>query len=149
MVANKKIKLEELAGELYKTVSMLERDELQESLAESARHYCKKHKPTITSEANSKIKKVVSSSPYTANFTVKRVKDGERCGATLWNRKYTLSHLIEEPHSLVGWYAKRYGGSRTHNNYKFWSGESNKMCKEFEDNCKRRVDKFVKKIAEQ
>lgn len=109
---------------MLELLSPLEQMELEEALTKVAKKVCTKYKPKIKKSADSKIKHVVSPTPYTSCFTVVKKDDTEGVGSSLWNRKYQLSHLIEDPHEL--WF-----GGRTTNNYEFWKDTEPDMADEF------------------
>lgn len=132
---------ESVAVQIDKVLDDYEDEKLLNDLGDIALYVCQKYQPILQADAKAKIKHPSKSRPFVNYFKAAPLKDDldtpNNChGAVLYNKKYTLSHLVEDPH-YVG------GGGHTHNNYEIFKGHEDEMVKEFED----LVDKYLDKLG--
>lgn len=105
----------------------IDADIIQEKAGKAAYDICKEYAKVIKGDAEMYIENPNDNAAkrYVNYFTARKHSDEDGIyGAYLWNRKYTLSHLIEKSHRL-------YPVGHTHNDYYFWKRESEKMDEAF------------------
>ena len=124
-------------------LSPLQGTEIEDAITKVAVKVVRKYKPIIAADAKGKIKRVRNpNGPYADAFTTKKLGGGNKgtnCGASLWNKKYQLSHLIERPHEI--WWT----GTSTGNNYGFWKAVEPKMHDEFFEGVSDAVDDVIRR----
>lgn len=132
------VDLDNVSRAIIEMLSPLQGTELEDQITKVAVTVVRKYKPIIANDAAGKIKTKNSGKPYAECFTTKKLKGSAPCGASLWNKKYQLSHLIERPHMI--WWT----GESTGNNYGFWADVEPGMHDEFFREVSKAVDKVIK-----
>ena len=128
----------EFADAFYHIFDDLDQRLIEQKCGEAAVKVCKKYRPIIKANANAKIQRVTSKHPFANNYTVIPLQDSiGTYGAILWNRKYQLSHLVEEPHDV-------FGGHETHNEYDLFKDVSDPMADEYIDAVEKIIDDALK-----
>lgn len=131
------VSIDQLGTEIGKVLEEIESENLQDKCGKVAYEVVKEYRPKLKAQANKDIKR--NRKVYVNNFVSVPKKDGMGFyGAVLWNKQYTLSHLIEDSHYL--WF-----GGRTHNDYHFWKEIEPKMNEEFSKRCREAVQEALKK----
>lgn len=129
------------AYQLDKLLGGFKDSDIEKEAGDIALKICRKDRKSIKQLSASLIKESPSkgtNKPYISYFVAKPISDEMgKYGAELWNRKYQLSHLIEDPHAL------NFGG-RTHNNYEMWKTTEKEMVKEFESEIDKLIEKKMK-----
>lgn len=132
------VSIDQFANEMGKVIDELISSDLQDACGRIAYEVVKEYRPEIKSKANSKIKR--NRQVYVNNFVSVPKKDTHGFyGAVLWNKQYTLSHLVEDPHNL--WF-----GGRTHNDYEFFKDTEKPMNEEFSKRCREKVTSILRDL---
>ncbi len=125
------VSIDQLGSELWKVFNELESENIQNECGKVAYEVVKEYRPKVKAAANGNIKR--NRKVFVSNFTSVPKKDSMGFyGAVLWNKQYTLSHLVEDSHYL------NYGG-RTHNDYHFFKENEPKMNEEFSKRCREKI----------
>ena len=133
------VSIDHLGSELSEIFKEIESEDIQNKCGEIAYEIVKKYRPVIKAKAKGHIDKKSKRKKYVNNFVSVPKKDGKNLyGASLWNKQYMLSHLIEDPHAL--WF-----GGRTGNNYEFFKETEPLMNKEFSNKCRKAVQDALRK----
>ena len=114
-------------------------DVFEQRCAARAREICKQYKPKVKTEFADLIKHPQKNTlkRWVHFFKVVDVKEfGHPNGAGLWNKKYQLSHLIEDSH----WTG---GGNHTHNDYHRFKINEEPMVEAFEKAVLEEIDKGI------
>lgn len=132
------VSIDQLGSEINKILNEIVSSDLQDQCGKIAYDVVKKNRPVIKQKANEKIDR--NRQVYVNNFVSVPKKDTHGYyGAVLWNKQYTLSHLIEDPHAL-------WTGGRTSNDYEFWKNTEPLMNEEFSKRCREKVREVLKNL---
>lgn len=133
--AGRIVSIDQLGSEIKKVFDEIESENVQDQLGQVAYEVVKEYRPKLKAEAKGKIKR---KGKHVNNFVSVPKKDGAGFyGAVLWNKQYTLSHLVEDSHYL-------WQGGRTHNDYHYWKDIEPKMNEEFSKRCRKKIQELFK-----
>lgn len=141
-MSNIVVDADNFSKEFIRMLSPLQGTEIEDAITKVAVKVARKYKPIIAEDASGKIKTVNGGKPYAEAFTTKKLGGNGKnanCGASLWNKKYQLSHLIERPHVI--WWT----GEMTGNNYGFWKDVEPDMHDEFFKKVSKAVDEVIQR----
>ena len=132
------VDLNDFAKRMDKMFNELESDNLLKECQKTAKKVCNEQKKVVKASANADIKR--NRYNYVNNFVTLPLnkKDGSK-GAAIWNKQYTLSHLVEDAHKLVP-----YG--HTNNNYHFFKKNVPTANEEFAKGCRENILKILRNI---
>lgn len=130
------VSIDQLGSEIGKILDEIISEDLQDKCGKVAYEIVKEYRPKLKAKAKQDIKS--KRNVHVNNFVSVPKKDGMGFyGAVLWNKQYTLSHLVEDSHYI--W------GGHTHNDYHFWKEIAPKMNEEFSKRCREAVQKALEK----
>lgn len=134
------VSIDQLGSEINKILNEIVSSDLQDQCGRIAYDVVKKNRPVIKQKAQANIDKKSKRRTYTSNFVSVPKKDTHGYyGAVLWNKQYTLSHLIEDPHAL-------WPSGHTTNDYKFWKETEPLMNEEFSKRCREKVREVLRNL---
>lgn len=139
MSSGRIVSIDELGSEIGKIIDEIQSYDIQDKCGQAAYEIVKKHRPKVKASAKSHINTRSGRKRYIGNFVSVPKKDGMGYyGAVLWNKQYTLSHLVEDSHFL-------WQGGHTHNDYHFFKEEVPSMNEEFSKRCREIVQDALKR----
>lgn len=132
------VSIDQFGNEMGKILDEIISADLQNRCGKIAYEVVKDYRPMIKSKAVAHI--TPGHKVYVNNFVSVPKKDTYGYyGAVLWNKQYTLSHLVEDPHAL--WF-----GGYTHNNYEFFKDTEKLMNDAFSKRCREEVKSILRDL---